>query len=271
MSMVISDVAEAPPAPDRQTRRRAVRWGRAIAIAGAAVAIAVVAFVYRFNTPEGSLGGFTNDQFAHLMRAEMLLRGQQPLRDFRDAELRGAWPALSYAVPAWAQELGGRTLLPEAWLTLGAIAIAHALVFPLAFALSGRWWVALLATAAAILTAPRAYSYPKVLMLALGVAALRFAMSRPSALALGLAAVVTAVATLFRHDCGVYVAVGMIVGLIGLGGDVADRLAPPRVVCGVHRAVPVAVGDLGAGLRGDSVVHSKRPGDRGQRSDANED
>jgi hypothetical protein len=220
MSMIISDVAEAPRAPDRQTRRRADRWERACAIAGAAVAIAVVAFVYRFNTPEGSLGGFTNDQFAHLMRAEMLLRGQQPLRDFRDAELRGAWPALSYAVPAWAQELGGRTLLPEAWLTLGAIAIAHALVFPLAFALSRRWWVALLATAAAILTAPRAYSYPKVLMLALGVAALRFAMSRPSALALGLAAVVTAIATLFRHDCGVYIAVGLMVGLIGLGGDV---------------------------------------------------
>ena len=48
------------------------------------------------------------------MRAEMLLRGQQPLRDFADAELRGAWPALSYAVPAWAQQIGGRTLLPEA-------------------------------------------------------------------------------------------------------------------------------------------------------------
>ncbi len=219
MSVVISDVQEAAPAQDRQTRRRAVRWGPAIAIAGATVAIAAVAFVYRFNTPEGSLGGFTNDQFAHLMRAEMLLRGQQPLRDFRDAELRGAWPALSYAVPAWAQEFGGRTLLPEAWLTLGAIAIAHALVFPLAFALSGRLWVALLATAAAILTTPRAYSYPKVLMLALGVAALRFAMSSPSALALGLAAVVTAVATLFRHDCGVYIAAGMIAGLIGLGGD----------------------------------------------------
>jgi hypothetical protein len=207
-------LTSSPPAP-----RRTLHWGRAVAIAGASVAIAVVAFVYRFNTPEGSLGGFTNDQFAHLMRAEMILRGQQPLRDFRDAELRGAWPALSYAVPAWAQQFGGRTLLPEAWLTLGAIAIAHALVFPLAFALSRRWWVALLATAAAILTVPRAYSYPKVLMLALGVAALRFAMLRPSALALGLAAVVTAIATLFRHDCGVYLAAGMIVGLIGLGGD----------------------------------------------------
>jgi len=196
-------------------------------VAAATVAIAVLAFVYRFNTPEGSLGGFTNDQFAHLMRAEMLLRGQQPLRDFADAELRGAWPALSYAVPTWAQQIGGRTLLAEAYVTLGALAIAHALVFLITLGVSRRWWVALLATATAIVTAPRAYSYPKVLMLALGVIVLRCAMSKPSALRLGLAAVVTAVATLFRHDFGVYVAAGVIVGIIGL--DAAPRVVARRV------------------------------------------
>jgi len=195
-------------------------------VAAATVAIALLAFVYRFNTPEGSLGGFTNDQFAHLMRTEMLLRGQQPLRDFADAELRGAWPALSYAVPTWAQQIGGRTLLPEAYVTLGALAIAHALVFLLTLGLSKRWWVALLATAVAIATAPRAYSYPKVLMLALGVMVLRYAMSNPSALRLGLAAVVTASATLFRHDCGVYVAAGVLVGIIGL--DTAPRVVARR-------------------------------------------
>jgi len=192
-----------------------------------AVAVAVLAFVYRFNTPEGSIGGFTNDQFAHLMRAENMLRGQQPLRDFADAELRGAWPALSYAVPAWAQQIGGRTLLSEAYLTLGALAIAHALVFLFALALSRRWWVALLATGVAVVTAPRAYSYPKVLMLALGVMALRFAMSTPSPLGLGLAALVTAVATLFRHDCGVYVGAGIIAGVIAL--DPAPRVAGRRL------------------------------------------
>ena len=196
-------------------------------IAVVALAIAVFAFVYRFNTPDGSIGGFTNDQFAHLMRAEMMLRGQQPLRDFADAELRGAWPALSYAVPTWAQQIGGRTLLPEAYLTIGALAIAHALFFVLMLGLSKRWWVALLATALAILTAPRPYSYPKVLMLTLGIAAIRLVVARPSPSAFALAALVTAVATLFRHDCGVYVAAGIVAGIVAL--DVTPRIAGKRL------------------------------------------
>ena len=112
------------------------QWWRVVLAALIATAIVMAAFVYQFNTPEGSLGGFTNDHFAHLMRTEMLLRGEQPLRDFADAELRGAWPALSYAVPAWAQQIGGRTLLSEAYLTLGALAIAHAIVFLFALGLS---------------------------------------------------------------------------------------------------------------------------------------
>ena len=200
---------------------------RAALIAVIAVAVALLAFVFRFNTPEGSIGGFTNDQFAHLMRTEMLLRGEQPLRDFADAELRGAWPALSYAVPAWAQQIGGRTLLSEAYVTLGAIALAHALVFLLTLGLSKRWWVALLATGVAIATAPRAYSYPKVLMLALGVAALRYVLAQPTALRLALAALVTAIATLFRHDCGVYVGAGIIAGLVAL--DPTPRIAGRRL------------------------------------------
>ena len=61
-----------------------------------AVLIAAIAFVFRFNTLGGTLGGFDNDEFAHLLRSQALLRGEQPLRDFADAELRGAWPALSY-------------------------------------------------------------------------------------------------------------------------------------------------------------------------------
>ena len=179
-----------------------------------AVAVAGVAFIYRFNSLDGSLGGFTNDQFAHLMRAEMLLRGEQPLRDFADAELRGAWPALSYALPAWSQQLFGRTLLAEAYLTIGALALAHALVFLLALDVAKRWSVALLATALVVAMEPRLYSYPKVLMLALGAVMIRSVTLNPSALRLGLAAVTTAAATLFRHDCGVYVAIGFIAGLI---------------------------------------------------------
>jgi len=191
-------------------------WGRRhLAIAApCAVAVSGVAFLYRFNSLEGSLGGFTNDHFPQLMRADMLLRGEQPLRDFADAEMRGAWPALSYAVPAWAQQLGGRTLLPEAYVTTGALALAAALVFLLAIDLAKRWPVALLATALVIAIEPRLYNYPKVLMLAFGALAIRSVTLNPTALRLWLAAVTTAVATLFRHDIGVYVAIGILAGLV---------------------------------------------------------
>jgi hypothetical protein len=196
------------PDPAWWTRRRM------IAAVLCATALAGAAFVYRFNALDGSLGGFTNDQFADLMRAEMMWRGEQPLRDFADAELRGAWPALSYAVPAWAQQVGGRTLLPEAYLTVGAIALGHALMFLLVLELSRSWLVAFLATLLAIAMEPRLYSYQKILMLTAGAIAIRWAMLQPSAARLGAAAVTTALATLFRHDGGVYVGVGMIAALV---------------------------------------------------------
>jgi hypothetical protein len=191
-------------------------WGRRRLLLAALGAVVVVnaAFFYRFNSLDGSLGGFTNDHFAQLMRAEMLLRGEQPLRDFADAEMRGAWPALSYAVPAWAQQLFGRTLLAEAYMTIGALALAAALVFLLALDLARRWSVALLATAVVIVMEPRLYNYPKVLMLALGAVAIRSVTLNPGALQIGFAAMTTAAAALFRHDGGVYVGLGVMAGLV---------------------------------------------------------
>ena len=56
----------------------------------AALLIAALAFLYRFNALGGALGGFDNDEFATLTRVDLVLAGQQPLRDFADGELR-AW------------------------------------------------------------------------------------------------------------------------------------------------------------------------------------
>jgi hypothetical protein len=178
-----------------------------------ACAIAACAFVYRFNTLGGTLGGFDNDHFIYLIRTDMVLAGEQPLRDFVDAELRGAWPALTYSVSAWAQQLGGRTLLPEAYLTVGLLALAYAITFLVALDVSKRWSIALLAAAAAIVTAPKLYNAQKVIVLALGVWAIRAVVRKPSVLRLATAAAATAVAALFRHDYGLYLAAGMLVAL----------------------------------------------------------
>jgi hypothetical protein len=176
--------------------------------------VGATAFGYRFNTLGGSLGGFDNDHFDILMRSEMLLRGEQPLRDFVDVELRGAWPALSYAVPAWAQQIGGRNLLSEAYLTVGALALSAALVFLLALELSRRWTIAVLVAILVIVTGPKLYNYTKVLTLTLGALALLGAVSNPTTRRLSWAAAATAVAVLFRHDYGVYLGVGTVVGLL---------------------------------------------------------
>jgi hypothetical protein len=178
-----------------------------------AIGIGTFAFVYRFNALGGTFGGFENDHFAHLMRAELLLRGEQPLRDFADAELRGAWPALSYLVPFWAQQIGGRTLLSDAYLTIGALALAYAIVFLVALDLSKRWTAAMLAALACAATLPKLYNYPKVVVLALGAAALLAAMRNPSVVRLLMLAAATAIAVLFRHDYGIYIAAGAVVGL----------------------------------------------------------
>jgi hypothetical protein len=176
--------------------------------------VGATAFAYRFNMLGGSFGGFDNDHFEHIMRSEMLLRGEQPLRDFMDISLRGAWPALSYAVPAWAQSIGGHNLLSEAYLTVGALALAAALVFLLALDLSRRWTIALLVAVLVIATGPKLYNYTKVLTLTMGALALRGAVGHPTIRRLAWAAAATAVAALFRHDYGVYVGVGTVVGLL---------------------------------------------------------
>lgn len=227
----------------------------------AALLIAAVAFVFRFNTLGGTLGGFDNDEFAHLLRSQALLRGEQPLRDFADAELRGAWPSLSYALPAWAQQVWGRTLLAEAYLTAGALALSYAVLFLTAIDLSrGRWVAAIAAVTLAIATAPRLYNYPKVVMLALGAAAIRWAVLGPAPMRLALAGAVTAAATLFRHDYGVYLAAAMAAGLVAgdfgrwheagrrlaiFAGWTAAFLLPSAVWVQVHQGiVPYALNAL---------------------------
>jgi hypothetical protein len=180
----------------------------------AALVIGVFAFFFRFNTLGGSLGGFDNDHYVHLLRSEMLLNGEQPLRDFAEAELRGAWPSLGYAASAWAQQLWGPTLLSEGYLTVGGLALAAAIVFLVAFDLSKRWWVALLATACVIFAGVKLYNYEKVLILAGAVALVRLWIVAPSTSRLALMAAWTAVATLVRHDFGVYVVVASVPAIL---------------------------------------------------------
>ena len=103
-----------------------------------AAAVAVVAFLYRFNTLGGTLGGFDNDHFVHFSRAIQMVHGEQPLRDFVDAGLQGGWPSLTYCASAWAQRIWGDSLLGEAYLTVGALAVAAAVTLLTVYGLTHR-------------------------------------------------------------------------------------------------------------------------------------
>lgn len=177
--------------------------------------IAGFAFALRFNALGGALAGLDDEDFHNtLSRADLVLAGEQPLRDFNDGDLRGVWPSLTYELPARAQRLWGRNLLPYAILTCGALALCAVTVLLLARTLSRSWVVALLAALAVIASAPKLYNYTKVLSLSVAVAAIRWAVIRPTVPRLVALAVWTVVAALFRHDYGVYVAVGALVGLL---------------------------------------------------------
>ena len=206
-----------------------------IAVAGL---VALVTFVFRFNTLGGALGGFDNDHFIYLIRTDVVLAGEQPLRDFVDAELRGAWPALTYSVSAWAQQIGGRTLLPEAYLSAGALALATAVVFALALRFSRRWSVAVLAAAVTIVMSPKLYNYPKVLMLALGMWTLAEAIVSPSLLRLGALAAVTVAAALFRHDFALYIAAAAVAAFVAR--DAGEWKAAARTV-GIYAALTLTL------------------------------
>jgi hypothetical protein len=213
------------------------RWRLVCAVCLTGI-VALIAFVFRFNTLGGALGGFDNDHFIYLIRTDMLLAGEQPLRDFVDAELRGAWPALTYAASAWAQQVGGRTLLPEAFLSVGALAAASAMVFALGLRFSRRWSVAVLAAAVTIVMSPKLYNYPKVLMPALGVWALAEAIVSPSALRLGVLALVTVAAALFRHDFALYIAAAAMAAF--LARDAGEWKAAART-SGIYAALTLVL------------------------------
>jgi hypothetical protein len=198
----------------RGTRaRRMAGHGAAVLVA---LALAAFAFVFRFNALGGALGGFDNDEFATLTRVDLLLDGQQPLRDFADGELRAVWPSLTYEIPAQIQRVWGRNLFVHASYTLAMLAACAGAVFLLARSFSGRWVVAVLAAAVMIVSGAASYNYPKVLSLTIGIAVLRWAIVRPGVLSLGALGAATVAAALFRHDYAVYVGAGALAGLVAL-------------------------------------------------------
>ena len=231
----------------RGSRRRRVSGVATIILA---LAIAILAFVVRFNALGGALGGFDNDEFFILTRADAILDGEQPLRDFEDAELRAVWPSLSYQIPAWAEQLWGRNLLVYARLVCAALALCAVIVFLAARAIAGGRVLPLLAALTTIASYAKPYNYPKPLTLGVAVGLLSWTIVRPTKIRIALLAAWTVIAALFRHDYAVYVGAAAIIVLVFApltthgGADLAEARhgTRRRVRSAAGRSVPSAIG-----------------------------
>jgi hypothetical protein len=184
------------------------RWRLAV-MGVLAAALFVFAWLYRFNDPNGSFAGLTDDHFFYLVRGWQMLFGDFPVRDFVD---HGA--PLYYYVAAAVQLVMGRGTLSELVFSVTVLAACASATFWLAARGSGSIAAGLVGAGFHILLDPRFYNYPKILVYVLAVPLLwRFA-EKPTAAPRFWLAVVTVIGFLFRHDHGVFVAVAMAVLLL---------------------------------------------------------
>src|SRR5438132_7155429 len=129
----------------------------------AALMLGSFAFAYRYLSFER----FPNDHFVHLSRAQQIVMGALPVRDYSEYQA-----PLAAMASAWAQLIFGPGLRSELWLVCGAFAIAAAAAYLVTAAISDSVVVGV--ASALILTAATSvsYSYPKILpyVLAFGAA-----------------------------------------------------------------------------------------------------
>ena len=93
----------------------------------------VACFAYRYL----AFRGFPNDHFMHLARAQQMLLGEWPIRDFFDPGL-----PLSYVLSAIPQSIFGQTLFVEVMLVFGCFALAAALTHLILVRWTGSLWLA---------------------------------------------------------------------------------------------------------------------------------
>ena len=173
------------------------------AVAG--LIVAVLAFAYRYLSFEG----FPNDHFVHLSRAQQVLMGAWPVRDY--SEYQGP---LAVMVSAWAQVMFGPGLRAELLLVCGAYAVAASVAYLVTASSTGSLGIGI--ACALILTAatPVSYSYPKVLPYALALGAVWLYAQKPGLGRLWVLAAAVVFAGLLRHDHAGVLGAGAVIGVV---------------------------------------------------------
>ena len=186
-----------------------------------AAAICAAVFAFQFL----SYSGFSNDHFVYVARAQQILLGAWPVRDFVDP----GFP-LMYLVSAAGLTAFGHNLIGEALIVFGAFAAAAALSYRLSRAVAGSAMVAAIVVALQALSYPRSYSYPKLFLHALAITLCWDYLARPTpARRLGLAGLAV-VAFLFRPDHGLVI--GLAALFVVVWAEVRPGLARAKAALG---------------------------------------
>jgi len=165
----------------------------------ASAAAAGISLLYHY----AAHNGFSNDHFIHLARAQAMLAGDWPIRDYAEEGV-----PLTVLLSVGAQRVLGETPWAELVLTTGAMGLAAGVTCWLTAVLTRS---ALAGVGAALLQAlarPRLYSYPKIILYPVLVLLAWRYLDRPGRGRLAALAGFTVVAFLMRHDHGVYTGLG---------------------------------------------------------------
>ena len=165
--------------------------------------------------------GFPNDHFIYITGGWQMLFGEWPTRDWVDPGL-----PLMFFASAVSQAVFGPTLFAEAVLVSCAFGLAAAMTLAAVLESGGSVGVALAATVLEVAVMPRSYGYPKVFLYAAAFLCFYRYVNRPGPLRLCAMVVAVAVAFLFRHDHGLFLALGgaLTVLLVPDGSSPAARI-----------------------------------------------
>jgi hypothetical protein len=200
----------------------------------AALSIAALTFAYRYLSFER----FPNDHFVVLARAQQLLMGALPVRDYSEYQA-----PLAVMASAWAQIAFGPGLHSELVLVCGAFAVASAVAYLVTASVSGSVGVGM--ACALILTAatPVTYAYPKVLPYVLAFGAAWLYAQEPRLARLWLLAAAVVFAGLLRHDHAIVLGAGAAAAVFVAhrGGVSGVRLVVHLALAGVALAAPYII------------------------------
>ena len=193
--------------------------------AAGALIIGIAAFAFRYLT----ISPIENDHFVLLARAQQVLYGDWPIRDFEDPG-----QPLFYLLTAGGAALAGPVLVTNIVLCIALQAIAASSAYLLTRRATGSSVVGLAAAVVAIVSSPRLYNTTKVIVPVFAILFQWRYADLPSLRRLMAVAGWTAVAFLLRHDYAVYVVASTII-LIGVrhGSEPGEAIRRAAIYGGV--------------------------------------